>query len=1125
MRRALHVVILIFSYVLFSCSQGKIKETGSSSIHFTPIPSSKSGIDFKNIITETDSFNLVADAYAYMGSGVGIGDFNNDGLQDVFLGGNQVSSRLYINKGDLNFEDITVKAGLTTSQWITGVSIVDINNDGFDDIYLCASGSKDPVKRKNLLFINNGHLGFKEEAEAYGLADTSYSTQAVFFDYDKDGDLDVYLLNHLSDHVNSNNIVPPDRTGKSAARDKLYRNEGTKKGGVHPYFSDVSLEAGINEDGYGLGIVVTDINNDNWPDIYVANDYLANDLLWINNKNGTFTNCISKVLKHQSYSSMGVDAGDINNDGFTDLLTLDMLPEENTRQKMMYSFLNYDRYVLERRAGYDPEFIRNMLQLNNGLRKVNDTLLPFFSEIGQLAGISETDWSWSVLLADLDNDGFRDIHITNGLGRDMINADFINFYASSAQVAGIGYKEWHKGLLKKLDEYGTVELSNYCYRNNGDLSFTDVSKTAGIGPLAISNGCAYTDLDNDGDLDLIVNNINKETFVLKNEARDIQNDSAANFIRVELEGDSLNKKGFGTEITMHIGQSLQRAEQNPVKGYLSTVDSRLHFGTGKTAIVDSVGILWPNGKRQVIKNVKAGSLLKVKYTDAVSMPVAQQLSPGKFFTDISNTRGIDFRHKETFFYDYGYQQLLPQKYSQLGPFIAEGDINGDGLTDFFVGGAKNQAGRFFIQQANGTYVAKELEGANKPQEDLGCMLFDADGDNDLDLFINSGSNESDPGSINYLPRLYKNDGKGNFSYDPAAMPQSINTSAQCVAGADYDGDGDIDLFIGGRITPRQYPVVPESYILNNDHGKFTVVTPGVCAGLQTLGMVTAAVWTDLNNDKKPDLVIAGEWMPVRFFINKGGKLEEITGSTGLENLNGQWRSLQAVDLDNDGDVDFVAGNLGQNNRYRVSAEYPMKLFAKDLDENGSIDPVIAYYRINEKGNRDLFPAITREQFAGQVPLIKKKFLYNQDYAVSNMEKILSGTEKENLLEFACNETRSMWIENRGGGKFVAHPLPIEAQLAPVNSITCTDADGDGHTDIILAGNEYQTEVMTGQYDASYGLLLRGDGRGNFKPVKPVESGFIIDGDVKDLKLLITNNKERIILAAVNDAQLKSFLIK
>jgi len=1124
MRIHFTAILIILTCFLCTCSRNSKEINSDENIHFTSLPYSKTNIAFNNLITENDSVNLIANAYAYMGSGVGIGDFNNDGLPDIFFGASQQSSRLYINKGNLSFDDITEKAGVHTSVWVTGVSIIDINSDGYDDMYVCVSGSKNAEKRRNLLYINNHNLTFSEQAASYGLDDTSYSTQAVFFDYDKDGDLDMYLLNHLLNHQQSNNIVARDVSGSAPSRDKLFRNNGIKKGGSHPYYEDVSKAAGIIEDGYGLGVVMSDVNHDNWPDLYVANDYLANDLLWINNKNGTFSNTIARSTKHQSYSSMGVDAGDVNNDGLPDIISLDMQPEDNKRKKMMYSFLNYDRYVLERNAGYEDEYMRNMLQLNNGLRNVRDTLVPFFSEIGQMAGISETDWSWSVLMADFDNDGLKDVYITNGLGRDMLNNDFISFAMETYSTNSGSREEMNRMVVKKLTGYGSVELSDYCFRNKGNLSFADVTKTAGLDIPSISNGCAYADLDNDGDLDLVVNNINKVAFIFRNDAEG-QAQTPHNYIKVSLKGDSLNCNGFGARLIVYAGGKMQMAEQAPVRGYLSSMDKRLHVGLGNASIIDSLIIQWPDGRRQILKKPGVNKMIELKQADADISEDMVQFQASSLFTDVTDEMGIDFRHKETFFYDYGFQQTLPQKYSQLGPFITEGDINGDGLTDFFVGGAAKQPGRVFMQQSNGHFISKDITAEGKPQEDLGCLLFDADGDKDLDLFVNSGGNEFKPGSSNYIPRLYKNDGSGNFTLDEEALPFTIFTSAQCVAGADYDADGDIDLFIGGRVSPNQYPVSPASYLLQNNGGVFTDVTSEVCAALQFPGMISAVIWTDINNDKKPDLIIAGEWMPVRFFINENGKLNERTSETMLPDMSGQWRSLAAADIDKDGDMDIVAGNLGLNTKYRVSQKQPLQLFASDLDGNGSIDPIIAYYIKNEKSERGLYPAISRDQFAAQVPFIKKKFFFYSDYAEADINKIFSDDDQQNMMRLVCKETRSVWIENKGNGKFTIHALPVEAQVSTINTIFCTDADGDGYTDIIIAGNEYQTEVSTGRYDASYGLLIKGDGKGNFKAIAPAVSGLIIDGDVRDIKLLTMANKKRIILTGINDEKIRAYQLR
>lgn len=1112
---------LIFFFLLYSCKENKPHE--DSPVHFTEVPSSQSGITFNNTIVENDSVNLFVNEYTYMGSGAGVGDFNNDGLPDVFFAATQLSARLYLNKGDFRFEDITQKAGVATDYWGTGVSIVDINNDGFDDIYVCATGSRDPQKRRNRLYINNGNLTFSEHAKEYGLADTSFSTQAAFLDYDGDGDLDTYLLNHAIYEANMNNVIPADSIAHPIAADKLYRNEGVING--HPIYKEVSVEAGIMEIGYGLGITISDLNGDNLPDIYIANDYIVNDKLWLNTGKGSFQNAIASSMIHQSYSSMGVDAADINNDGLIDIATLDMLPADNERKKMMYVAMDFYRYELERRMKYEPEFMRNMLHISNGVRAAGNTTEPFFSEVGQMAGIHETDWSWSVLLADFDNDGFKDMHITNGFGKNMLNHDFLQFQAD-AKVRGLSTQEQKDSVLRqKLEEYGSRQLPNYFFRNNGNLTFSNLSKAAGITTPTVSNGCVYADFDGDGDLDLMTNNINQKASVLRNDIITSKSDTANHYLKIKFEGDSLNINGFGAVLKVYSKGKMQMLEQAPVRGYASTVDKILHVGLGKATIIDSLVITWPNHKEQALQNVQGNRLLLLKQKDAVRDRIQPTKASFQFFADVSDDKGINFKHRDSMFYDYRYQSLLPQKFSQLGPFMAEGDVNGDGLADFFVGGAFYQSGRIYKQQRNGLFTYTELVKDIKIEEDLGALFFDADGDNDLDLFINSGSNEYPPGSPYYNPRLYNNNGKGEFTLAANAFPKTISTSAQVVAGADYDGDGDIDLFIGGRILPTQYPLSPFSYVLqNNGKGNFTDVTQSVCPLLHEAGMITSAIWADFNGDKKLDLIVAGEWTKIRFFRNNGHQLEEVTDATGLQNISGQWRSLAVADIDNDGDLDIVAGNLGLNNKYKASPEHPIKLFAKDLDNNGSVDPLLAYYITNQKGERHLYPAIDRQQFAGQVPAIKKKYELHDTYSKAKMEEILKG-QKEGMMELTCEETRTCWFENKGNGKFEMHVLPLEAQVSPVNSIICTDVDGDQKVDIILAGNEYQSEVMTGMYDASYGLLLKGNGKGKFIAIPPLQSGLIIDGDVKDMKMINTPIN-RLLLVAINNERMKIFrLIK
>lgn len=1086
---------------------------------FTKLPADESGIHFSNDLHDGDSSYSFINEFGYMGGGVGIGDFNNDGRKDIFFSGNQVSCRLYINKDDHHFDDVTDKAGIATHAWATGVSIVDINNDGYDDIYLCVFGKNLKSRAKNLLFINQHDLSFKEEAESYGLADTSYSTQAAFLDYDKDGDLDMYLLNYLLTSNNSNTIIPRNMTGNSPANDRLYRNDGFSPQLGHPVFTDVSIAAGIKEDGYGLGLAISDYNNDGWPDIYVANDFVSNDELWLNNRNGSFTNCINRSVKHQSYSSMGTDAADINNDGLSDIVTLDMLPEYNERKKTSFFFMNYERYQSERYMGYEPEFPRNMLQLNNGVYSAGDTLLPFFSEIGQLAGIAATDWSWSVLLADFDNDGWKDAHITNGIGRDFINGDFLEF-SNQVFTNNLSRDDQEKAIRQKLASLDHVNLRNYLYINQHDLTFADSSEAAGIDELSMSNGAAYADLDNDGDLDVVVNNIDREAFIFLNNS--IQKDKiiSHHYLDVRLKGDSLNNHGFGSRLWLYSCGKIQVQEQNPVRGYFSSVDQQLHFGLDSCRRVDSLVIIWPDNKKQTITGLGVDTVIDLSWQNANSVISHSQVSEPTLFSAVNDPGGIQYRHHDNPFNDFAIQRLLQQKYSQLGPFITTGDINNDGLQDFFTGNGISFQGQLFIQDKKGNFHAKNIGDSTKMEEDMDCLLFDADGDGDQDLLISSGDTQYGENSIYLKPRFYFNDGKGKFSLRSDAIPADIKTIAGCVAAADYDGDNDLDLFIGGRVSSR-YPMPAKSSILQNQHGVFTDVTAKLCPSLSSAGMVTSAVWTDIDNDKKPDLVIAGEWMPLRFFKNEPGAFNEITAATGLTQTNGMWRRLVAADIDNDGDMDLVAGNLGLNCLYQAGADAPMKMLARDIDGNGTIDPVFFYYIKNRQGKKQLFPGISRNQFAEQVPAVKKQFLHYEDYAVADIDEIFKS--KEGLLELYCDETRSCVFENTGNNKFIKKPLPLEAQFAPVNAIICEDFDDDGTVDLLLAGNEYQADVMTGRYDALYGCFLKGS-RTGFISMPVTGHGFRVNGDVKDMKVIRKTDETAFILAALNNDSMKIFRV-
>lgn len=1094
---------------------------------FSLLTPEQSGIHFRNDIKEDDSTSSFIDEFGYMGGGVGIGDFNNDGLKDILFTGNQTSCRLYINKGGNTFQDITAKAGLSTAVWATGVSIVDINGDGYDDIYICVFGKDLLHPAKNLLFINQHNLTFKEEAAEYGLADIGYNTQAVFFDYDGDGDLDCYLTRYLLNGPNANTVFPQDLSGHSPANDKLYRNDGDARGLGHPVFTDATEQANIRDCGYGLGVVASDLDNDGWPDLYVSDDFISDDLLWLNNRNGTFSDRLHAATGHTSYSSMGVDAADLNNDGLPDIVTLDMLPEYNRRKKMSFSPLNYDRYQLERTMGYQPQFMRNMLQLNNGTYQRGDTLIPYFSEIGQLAGISATDWSWSVLLADFDNDGWKDIHITNGIGRDFINSDFLDFSKAIFSSARSG-QEQRRLIKDELASLGHVNLTNYLYLNGKNDHFDDASAAAGIDLPSMSAGAAYVDLDNDGDLDLVVNNIDKEPFVFINNTIQKGRPVTQHYLRIRLKGGPPNTAGFGAKLCLTAGGQQQMLEQSPVRGYLSSVDQTVLFGLGGNTSIDSLTIHWPDHHSQTLYHLRVDTTLTLWQKDASISPPHPPAANAPLFTEASLAANILYRHKENVYNDFAAQPLLPQKYSQLGPFIAAGDVNGDGRTDFFIGGAFNSSARIFIRQPDGRFISQNLSDSIHWQEDMDCALFDADGDGDLDLLVTCGDHLYEENSGYYVPRLYLNDGKGHFTLAKDAIPSGVGTIAGCVGIGDLDGDGQPDIFVGGRVSLR-YPLPPRSFILRNNKGRFTDVTAEVCPAIGRAGMITSARWMDFDNDGQADLVIAGEWMPIRFFKNDHGHLKEVTDSTGLTRNNGLWRSLAVADVDGDGDLDLVAGNLGLNNDYQVSEQQPMELFATDLDHNGSIDPVICYYIKDEDGIKRSYPAANRQELSGQVPMIKKRYPLNRDYAQATFSDIYQAAPGDSLLHLICNETRSCWFENLGHGKFVKHILPVEAQFSPVNAIVCADLDHDGAPDLVLAGNEYQAEVTRGRYDASYGCFLKGTPRpGNdqrFTSIPGRITGLRLRGDIKSMALIRSAGAHALLLAAANDDSLRVFDIK
>jgi hypothetical protein len=1067
---------------------------------FSLLDSETTGIGFSNDIQQTDSMNILEYMYFYNGAGVGLGDINNDGLTDVFFSGNMVPSRLYLNKGNFQFEDVTEKAGINKGGWCTGVSMVDINADGLLDIYVSRAGSKNPAERANLLFINKGNSTFQEMAAAYGVADTGYSTQAAFFDYDHDGDLDLYLLTHDHSPKAANNLMPVRTHGEAKNTDKLFRNNGLGPKG-HPVFSDVSASAGIQTEGYGLGVAINDINEDGWPDIYVANDFLSNDLLYINNQDGTFTNKIGQYLKHQSYNAMGVDIADYNNDGLQDIVVMDMLPEDNYRQKIMAAAMSNEKFDFMLQMGYQPQYMRNTLQLNKGGGR--------FSEIGQLAGVDKTDWSWAPLLADFDNDGYKDLFVTNGILKNMTDKDFIKFSQNSTMFKDSG--EVDATLLKLMEGLKGVKLPNYIFRNNHDLTFSN-ARNWGMDQPSYSNGAAYGDLDNDGDLDLVVNNVNDKAFVYRNEAQKLQPNA---YLQFSLQGDSLNRLALGTKITLHYQGQKQVYEHTPYRGFQSTVSNTVHFGLGKITQVDTVDIIWPNGRMYQLFNIPVNRVLKVDQRQSPGKPHSTLNAAKPVFEEISKQLGVDFVHSENDYFNPDAQIWMPHAFSTLGPSMAAGDIDGNGLEDFYVGGAAGNPGIFFLQQTSGRFLRRAFL-LDKACEDTGSLLFDADQDGDLDLYVASGGNEFPAGSALYNDRLYKNNGKGNFRRDITALP-AMTASKSCVTAADFDGDGDLDIFVGGRVVPGKYPLAPESYLLRNDKGKFTNVTETICAGLKTIGMVTSALWTDFDNDGHTDLMVAGEWMPVMFFKNKGGKLVNVTSSTGLGETSGWWNSIVGADMDHDGDTDYILGNLGENTPFKASEKEPLSLYSGAFEGNGVYHAVMSWY-IQGKN----YPWPSRDVLLRQMPRVAKRFFKYDDYAKATMGDLFPADIIKKASVLKSGYFSSSYLKNLGNGKFTLIPLPQQAQVAPVSGILPVDVDHDGHLDLILSGNSYAPDASIGRYDAFYGLYLKGNGHGKFQPVGLKESGLVLEGDSRALIQISTANRGKLIVGASNAGRLKIY---
>jgi hypothetical protein len=1109
LRFKLYILILIF---FFSCQQ---KNKESASPLFISLNAKSIGIEFENTLTYTEDFNVYLYRSFYNGAGTGLADFNNDGFLDLFFCGNIVDNALYLGDGKFNFKDVTTTSGVgSPNSWSTGVSIIDINQDGRLDIYICKSGKPEGLNRRNELFVNlrndeNGIPIFKESAAEYGIDNLGFSIHAIFFDYDRDGDLDMYLSNNS---INPTELIIDAGRGLREKVDvdggnKLYRNAGN-------FFTDVSKEVGIysSEIGFGLGISVGDVNRDGWPDIYVANDFFEKDYLYINNQDGTFTESIDSVISELSLGSMGVDIADMNNDGYPEIFVTEMLPKDESRLKTKTVFDNWDNYSLKVSNGYHQQFPRNTFQLNNGKTSYKGTVT--FSEISRYAGVAATDWSWGVQMVDFDMDGNKEIFVTNGIAKDLLDQDFIDFYSDPNRISGILIK---KGAIIKelIDNIPSQPIANFMFRQSHDLKYSDVASKWGLDQLGFSSGAAYGDIDNDGDLDLIVSNINGPPNIYKNTIKN----KDKHFISFALK----NVRGataIGAKATVSVQGNHYYQELFPIRGVMSVVDDRLNFGLGANTSIDSIEIIWPDGTRFSEKNLDVDKFLIYQQGKDNSFQQKQKNNEADIsFTEITEKLNLSHTHKENHFVDFDREKLLYQMISNEGPKIAVADVNGDRKDDFFIGGAKDAPGSLYIQTDEGFLSTNiELFEKDKSSEDTGILFLDVENDNDLDLLVSSGGYEFSNTSFSLLDRLYINDGSGNFSRSSQILPGGNPISTSDIINADFDSDGDQDLFFGGRVVQHAYGLPASSRILQNDgKGVFSDVTNIVAKDLLDMGMVTDAVWIDFDKDLDMDLIIAGEWMPIRVFENHQGIFNEITEKVGLGETDGFWNAIYKKDLDGDGWEDLMVGNMGENTFFNATRTKPVQIYINDFDRNGSIEQVITRYN----GDKS-FPFATKKDLTSQIPYLQKKYIKHENYKEQTIDDIFSESDLENSIKLEVFQNKSLVLWN-DEGKFTAQELPMQVQLSPVYGICAVDLDDDGNIDLVLGGNQFNAKPQTGMYSAGQGAVLKSMGNRKFEVMEISEAGLYEKGQIRDIKEIIIGGK-RCVLVAINDERLKIYEI-